>query len=178
MDPVFWHSAAASLAAVLLIGAQAKLREQEIFRGAIDAYRLVPQAAVAPLALLLPLVEAVTGGLLLVTSTRALGAALAIALLLLVTGAVAVNLRRGRDRIDCGCGGEIHTPLSLGLVARNAVLMGLALVAAAPPTPPRATNGLDLFAIAASTLFLLGLYSVATTLLSHQPRLNDLRKNA
>ncbi|MDY0745223.1 MauE/DoxX family redox-associated membrane protein [Paucibacter sp. R3-3] len=177
MDPVLGHSAAASLAAVLLIGAQAKLREQEIFRGAIDAYRLVPPAAVAPLALLLPLVEAAAGGLLLVTSTRVLGAVLAIALLLLVTGAVAINLRRGRDRIDCGCGGEIHTPLSLGLVARNAVLMGLALVAAASPTL-RATNGLDLFAIAASTLFLLGLYSVATTLLSHQPRLNDLRKNA
>ena len=41
-------------------------------------------------------------------------------------GAIAVNLRRGRYLIDCGCGGP-GQGLSWFLVARNAILAGIAV---------------------------------------------------
>ncbi|MDC8786382.1 MauE/DoxX family redox-associated membrane protein [Roseateles koreensis] len=174
LDPVLWHAASSVLAAVLLIGAAEKLREPEIFRSAIDNYQLLPPAAVGGMALGLPWVEGLAGALLLPTGTRTIGAVLALLVMLAVTAAIVINLQRGRDRIDCGCGGDTHTPLSAGLVARNLVLILLSLAATASPSA-RPLTWLDLFATSVSTLFLLGLYSVVTTLLSHQSQLSDLR---
>ena len=174
LDPVFGHTAAACLGAVLLLGALDKLREPALFRDAVEDYALLPAALVPAFARALPLVEALAGALLLPGATRALGAALGGALLVLVSAAIAINLRRGRTRIDCGCGGAAHTPLSRGLVARNAVLLLLAL-AAALPAAPRATVWLDLVAAGFATLFLLGLYAVANILLGQHGRLLELR---
>ncbi|NML17853.1 MauE/DoxX family redox-associated membrane protein [Azohydromonas caseinilytica] len=169
LDPVLGHAAAATLGAVLLLGAISKLRDLALFRGALDNHRLLPRALLAPAALLLPLLELVAGALRLPTASRESGALLGLAVLVLVTGAVVINLRRGRERIDCGCGGSEHVPLSRGLVARNAGLALLALVALAP-APARATVWLDLAATAFATLFLLGLVLAVNQLLSNQPR--------
>lgn len=174
LDPVPGHAAAAALGTVLLLGAAAKLRDLALFRAALDNYRLLPAAALAPAALLLPLWELLAGALLLPTATRGDGAVLALGLLALVTAAVAINLQRGRARIDCGCGGDTHVPLSLGLVARNAGLALLGL-AALLPTQPRPAQWLDFVAIACATLFLLGAYLAVNQLLSNQPRLTALR---
>lgn len=174
LDPVLGHASAAALGAVLLLGALPKLRDPALFREALDNYRLLPRVLLAPMALLLPLLELLAGALLLPAASRGAGALLALALLALVTGAVAINLRRGRERIDCGCGGSEHVPLSRGLVARNAGLAVLALVALAP-AQPRATVWLDLVATAFATLFLLGLVLVTNQLLSNHPRLTALR---
>lgn len=174
LDPVLSHASAATLGAVLLLGALPKLRDPALFREALDNYRLLPRVMLAPMALLLPLLELLAGALLLPAASRVAGALLALGLLALVTGAVAINLQRGRERIDCGCGGSEHVPLSRGLVARNAGLALLALIALAP-AQPRATVWLDLVATAFATLFLLGLYLVVNQLLSNHPRLIDLR---
>lgn len=174
LDPVLSHVAAAGLGAVLLIGAVEKAADRDSFRDAVDNYRLLPAAANALVARALPVLEGLAGGLLLPVATRALGAALALLVLLAVTGAVVINLRRGRDRIDCGCGGAMHTPLSRGLVVRNALLMLLAL-GTLLPRAPRETVWLDVAAVGFATLFMLGLYFLANTLLSHHPRLLDLR---
>lgn len=174
LDPVLAHVGAASLGAVLLIGAVEKLADRESFRDAVDNYRLLPAAANALVARALPLLEGLAGALLLPLATRALGAALALLVLTTVTAAIVVNLRRGRDRIDCGCGGALHTPLSRALVVRNALLMLLAL-GAFFPRAPRETVWLDVAAVGFATLFMLGLYVLANTLLSHHPRLLDLR---
>ena len=174
LDPVLGHTAAASLAGVLLLGAAAKLRDLQEFEAVLDDYRLLPSFLLSPMSRLLPLLELAAGALLLSLLTRNAGALASIGLLALVTAAVAVNLARGRTRIDCGCGGGNHLPLSGGIVARNAVLMLLALVALAP-VQPRTTVLLDLVATLFATLFLLGLYFMANQLLSNQPRLIDLR---
>lgn len=176
IDPVLAHAAAAGLGAVLLLGAIEKLREPEMFRDAVDNYRLLPAAAVPLLARTLPLLEALAGALLLPGATRPLGALLALALLLLVTAAIAVNLLRGRDRIDCGCGGNLHTPLGIGLVVRNAVLMLLALAALAP-LADRTVVWLDFAAAGFATLFGLGLYFLVNTMLSHNAHLLELRNS-
>jgi hypothetical protein len=176
IDPVFAHAAAASIGAVFLIGALEKLREPGLFRDAVENYQLLPTCAVPLVARTLPVLEGLAGALLLPTATRALGALLAFAVLLVVTAAIAINLLRGRDRIDCGCGGNLHTPLGMGLILRNAMLM-LLTVAAAAPTTARAVVWLDFAAVGFATLFLLGLYFLATAMLSHHAHLLDLRNS-
>lgn len=174
LDPVLGHAAAAALGIVLVLGAAAKLRDLALFRAAMDNYRLVPDALLGPAAALLALWELLAGALLVPVVTRDSGAVLALALLVLVTTAIAINLVRGRDRIDCGCGGSEHVPLSRGLIARNAALALLAIVALAP-VQLRDTVWLDFVSTAFATLFLLGLYLAVNQLLSNRPRLIDLR---
>ncbi|HEX7385320.1 MAG TPA: methylamine utilization protein MauE, partial [Burkholderiaceae bacterium] len=79
-----------------------------------------------------------------------------------------------RAGIDCGCGGASPLPLGRGLLARNGVLLALALVAAWPAAA-RPAVWLDLVAVGFATLFLLGLYVVANTLLGQHGRLIELR---
>lgn len=176
LDPVLAHAAAATLGAVLLLGAAEKLREPLLFQDAVDNYRLLPAPLVLPLARALPLAEGLAGAMLLPLATRAWGALAALALLLLVSGAIAINLLRGRTRIDCGCGGLRHTPLGPGLLLRNAVLAGLAVLALAP-IAARASTWLDFAAVGGATLFGLGLYHLANALLSHHAHLIDLRNS-
>lgn len=174
LDPVLGHTAAATLGALLILGGVSKLREQEVFRDALANYELLPQSLIGLTARALPMGELLAGVLLLPVATRSIGAVLAVALLALVTAAIAINLARGRRQIDCGCGGASHTPLSGGLIARNAVLVLLA-VAAALPMQAREVVWLDYVAIAFATHFLLGLYLSANQLLSNHPRLIELR---
>jgi hypothetical protein len=174
LDPVIGHAAAASIAAILILAAIEKLREPELFRDAVENYRLVPDAAAAVLARLLPLLEGVAGAALLPAATRPWGAALAIALLALVTGAVLLNVLRGRTRIDCGCGGDQHLPLGAGLVGRNVVLLAVAVLAFLPSTA-RPAVWLDAFATAACVLGLLALHAATNALLRNHSRLTDLR---
>jgi hypothetical protein len=56
---------------------------------------------------------------------------LALALFALYGAAITINLLRGRQHIDCGCGGD-GTPISWGLVLRNAVLLAFTWP---PPIP-------------------------------------------
>lgn len=175
-DPVLGHAAAAFLGIVLLSGAWAKLRDVALFRAVLDNYQLVPDAWLPAAAWLLPLAEALAGLALLPTGLRPLGATAAAGVLLLVTSAVVINLLRGRGRIDCGCGGTEHQPLSWGLVARNGVLIALSVLAASP-LAERATVWLDLMASSLATLFALGLYVLTNQLLANHPRLLDLRNH-
>ncbi|WP_326537399.1 MauE/DoxX family redox-associated membrane protein [Pseudorhodoferax sp.] len=174
LDPVLAHAAAATLGAVLLLGAVEKLREPLLFQDAVDNYRLLPAPLVAPVARALPWAEGLAGLLLLPLATRTWGALAALALLLLLSGAMALNLLRGRSRIDCGCGGLRHTPLGPGLLLRNAALAGLGLLALAP-VAARDGGWLGFAAAAGATLFGLGLYHLAHVLLSHHAHLTDLR---
>lgn len=111
------------------IGGIAKLRHRATLPAVIANYRLLPPAAVHPAAALLPPAELLLAAALLAGGYAAAWAALpAAALLTLFAGAMAFNLRRGRARIDCGCGiGGLHQPLRMALVRRN-----LALAAALP----------------------------------------------
>ncbi|KAB2838358.1 MAG: methylamine utilization protein MauE [Burkholderiales bacterium] len=171
LDPILAHIAAASLAIVLLVAAAQKLFDRETFALALEQYRLLPERLVPGFALALPLAEAVAALLLLPVTSRAGGAAAALALLGLVTLAVTINLLRGRAHIDCGCGGsDGGQHLSWALVARNAVLALIALLAAAP-TVPRELVWLDAITVAAAAVGLFGLYAAVNQLLANAPRL-------
>jgi hypothetical protein len=102
---VLGHALAGGAALVLLVGAAQKVRDWPGFRSALAAYRLLPEVLVTPAAMALPAFEAIAGVALFAPAYRGAGALLAVALMATVTGAVAINLARGRADIDCGCGG-------------------------------------------------------------------------
>jgi len=154
----------------------AKLRHRDLVPGVVANYRLLPELLVAPVATLLPLVElglglgliagAVTGGAL------RLFALPAAALLLLFAGAMAINIRRGRQAIDCGCGrSHLRQPLSWGLVARNGVLALLVATAALPHwgADPVAPVDIALALVAGAALYGMMLLFNALTALAASP---------
>ncbi len=114
------------LAAVLAVAALAKLADREGTRQAMVAFG-APRPAAAPLALALPLVELAVAALLLPAATALAGALGALGLLLLFSGAIALNLVRGLEP-ECHCFGQLHSaPAGPGTLVRNGLL---ALVAA------------------------------------------------
>jgi len=111
---------------VFILAATQKAQHWRIFSAVVANYRLLPGWAVAPVAILLPPVEMLVAVLLLSAQLRPFGALAGIALLGVFATAMAINLRRGRSSIDCGCGHAfLKQTLSWALVGRNAGLAGL-----------------------------------------------------
>jgi hypothetical protein len=123
---------------VFLSAAWGKVRHRPEFQGVVANYRLLPDLLVVPFALALPPIEAAVGALLPTGLLSPWTEAAAAALLALFALAMAVNLRRGRTDIDCGCfQSALKQTLSWTLVARNAALVLLLGLAALPaPNAP------------------------------------------
>ena len=173
IDPAFSLAWRLSLALLLAAAATQKLRDLGAFREALAAYRLVPERAsgVAAAALVAAEIESACA-LVLFPEFGGLAAA---ALLALYSLAIGVNLARGRREIDCGCfGPALRQPLSLALVARNAVLIALA-GACALPVVPRALGPLDAFTIAAGVALGALVHGAVNGLIANAPRLRALR---
>ncbi|WP_448663156.1 MauE/DoxX family redox-associated membrane protein [Sphingomonas sp. CJ20] len=121
------------LGLVLLQALTGKLRAPGAFVAAVGAYRIAPDALRAPLALAILGAEAGLGVALLAGVARQAALAGTAGLLLCFAGAIAINLRRGRAYIDCGCAmGSARRPISRGLALANVALAGAALAAAVP----------------------------------------------
>jgi hypothetical protein len=162
-------------AALLFVAAAAhKLRDVDGFRQALAVYAILPAPAVAPAAAALIAVE-IAVGIGCALPAAAPGACLAgIGLLALYSGAIALNLARGRRRIDCGCGGPGgRRPLSPGLVARNAAL-GALLLLAALPAGGRTLVWLDALTIAFVLAVLVLLHAALDVALANAARLRAL----
>lgn len=116
-----------ALAAVFLGAAVPKLGDPVAFARDIDHYRLVPAPLLGPLAVGLPLLEALIG-VALITGVHAQGAALvALVMLLSFAGGMVQALARGID-LDCGCfGSALAARVSGFTVARNLGLAALCL---------------------------------------------------
>jgi hypothetical protein len=106
-----------------------KVAEFSFFSATLGEYRLLPPLFVGPTALTLTAAEAAGIALLIIPDTRTIGALLAMFLLSVYAGAMAINLRRGRFKIDCGCGGPGQM-ISWALVIRNLLLAGAAFFVA------------------------------------------------
>lgn len=177
IDPVLVLVCSLAGASVFLSGAFAKWRERELFAAAMAGYDLIPAVAVPTASTSLILAETAIGVALLVPMAAPLAQLGALALLGVVTTAVAINLLRGRRGISCGCGGSSgDQQLSWGLVARN-VTLALALGAAALPAQDRAFSTLDYATVVLGALMLAGLYAAASQLLANHPRLWTLRNS-
>jgi len=162
IDPVAAWLARLALAGVFASAALHKWRDLDAFAGAVAAHRLVPEVTTRPLARALAACESAIAVGLLVSASAPSAAAAAATLLALYSGAIAINLARGRREIDCGCSARPQ-PLSLGLLARNAALAAAAIPAALP-TSVRALVWVDALTAAAGLAALALLWLAAQTL--------------
>lgn len=173
LDPVVVNAAAAAVGIVLIVGALDKLRDLELFRYAVENYRLLGSRGAALFAPLFAGAELLAGSGLVFETTRPFAMWLALAVMLAATGGVAVNLLRGLDRIECGCGTGGQR-ISWGLVVRNLCLMALIVLAAATEQS-RQLGVLDYFSVGGCVLALLAIYASANQLLANQPLLKELQ---
>lgn len=173
-DPIYVVAAALALAVILGSAATHKLRSPIRFANQVEDYRLLPGALVRPVSRLLPWLEMAVAFTLLVPVSRHVGGIAAALLLALYAGAIAINLWRGRHDLDCGCAGPDQAqPIRAVLLARNAVLVGLALVASLAPDS-RGLGVFDLFVVIAASAVVLFLYAAADGLMVNGPRLLKL----
>ncbi|MBT8768970.1 MauE/DoxX family redox-associated membrane protein [Metapseudomonas boanensis] len=173
-DPIYTIASALAVAVILASAATHKLRAPGRFADLVEDYQLLPQGLVRPVARLLPLLEAAIAFALLVPASRAIAAMAAAALLTGYALAISVNLWRGRRDIDCGCAGPDQAqPLRPVLLARNALLVALALVAGLSPQA-RDLGGFDGFVVIAASAVALLIYAAADGLLANGPRLLKL----
>jgi hypothetical protein len=140
---------------VFVLAATQKAMHWRILPGVISNYRLLPRWMHWPVAVLLVPLEMVLGVTLLSAQLKPWPELAGIVLLLLFAAAMAVNVARGRDHIDCGCGESfLRQSLSWALVARNGVLA--ACLAPSLVITERMGMSLALSAVAAGIgLFLL-----------------------
>lgn len=196
IDPVLATSAQAGAAAVVLLGAVAKLRAPVAFRDALAGYRLLPDALVGPAALAIPLAEALGAAALLFPDTRTAAAIGLIALLLAFAVALAANILRGRTDIDCGCTGFAGvrampgaaasaaaasgdgTPRRIGWPHVARVLLLVALVATALIVPDtRAVVWFDYLTLFFSVPLIVCALLTVDVLLANVPRLTAMRNS-
>ncbi len=129
-----------TLAGVFLYAGFVKMGPSERFAITVAQFTFVPPVLIGLLAASLGWIEIATGGLLLVSRTKRIGAALAAGLLLLFIAALAWALQQGLI-VDCGCFGEDPSPSRgkmLFALGRDVVLLGFtAVVLWARPGPRR-----------------------------------------
>jgi Methylamine utilisation protein MauE len=169
-DPAAIWAARLALAAVFALAAVTKLRALDEFIGVVHNYRVLPEMLARPVAYGLPPLEAAIALGLLTEPTRTLAGSGAAFLLLVFGLAMGVNLVRGRVEIDCGCfASALKQRISWSLVARNLVLIGLALLALQSPLPARTATWLDLVTVGTAVLGAVLLYVAFTQLRSLAP---------
>ncbi|MGK9233819.1 hypothetical protein KXS07_19955 [Inquilinus limosus] len=174
IDPLLQLTSALLLALVFGAAAAAKLGHLETFEGVVQNYQILPHPLIRPFAYALPVVEAALAVAVLVPATRAAAALAALLLLAAFAAAIAVNVRRGRTAIDCGCFSDtLRQPISWWIVLRNLVLMAAALPCLAPASA-RALGVGDVAtaALGAAALFTLSL-AVGLVTKAPPPRYED-----
>jgi hypothetical protein len=167
MDPAVDIALRSGLSLLLLVAAGHKLRDVAHFRSTLADYRLMPESMVAAAGALVIAIE-IAVAVALVT-LRTAGTVAAASLLTSYAAAIGVNLVRGRRHIDCGCAGPaLRQPISGWLVARNAALVGTALVGMAP-LDARPLVWVDGFTVVGTTLMLAAVYAAVDGLIANAP---------
>jgi hypothetical protein len=154
------------IAVILAQSAWHALSDPARHAAAVAGYRLLPYRAVPTTAWAFPLLSMSAALLLPWNETAHAGLMLAISLITAFTGAIAINLQRGRINIDCGCGGADGQRLSRGLVIRNLVLLAMLTTSLLAPTP-HTTDPLTLAVALAGGASIAALYFATTQLLAN-----------
>ncbi|MEN9924447.1 MAG: hypothetical protein RL268_573 [Pseudomonadota bacterium] len=170
---------AARLALLIIVGLAIlhKIRAPLKFRGTIRSYvkgtPLAREDRVRLLAYAVLSLEVSVFALNVAAWSLPAGGALAAALFVIYAIAIAGNLARGNVLLDCGCSwGNERQPASWGLVARNLVLAGFALILALPPVREGIGLGEIVSALACSAILLL-FYLITNQLIANAGRLEQ-----
>ena len=136
IDPVVQIVSALVLSCVFVTAGFHKCQAPAEFATTLRNYKILPEALIRQCVYLLPVAEIMTGVALLIPAVTRLAALAAGALLIAYMLAIGVNLLRGRRNIDCGCGGpQQKQAISEWMIARNGLLLFLAVLAGAPVQP-------------------------------------------
>lgn len=114
---------------VFAASAASKLLDYGGFRSSLPQLVPVRSDLLGPLAVMVIAAEAAVPVLLLIPPARASAFGLSGGLLAAFSMAIAIALRHGR-RVPCRCFGSSRTPLGASHIARNTILLGLALAGA------------------------------------------------
>jgi len=164
IDPAIGTLLAGALALLFASAAVHKARAPVHFAEVLRAYRVLP--ASLQLSWLVPLLELAVATALLLPATRTTAALSGAALLLVYALAMAVNLKRGRRDLACGCGGaHERRPIGAWMVWRNLALAGV-LGVLALPWRLRPLQAVDFLTVAAGVAVASLLYMSADRLLA------------
>lgn len=169
LDPVIGILIAACFAALFASAAIHKLRDLVHFDAIFAAYGLLP-AARLPISRAVPVLEMAVALGLLSAASRGFAAGTGAVLLLAYASAIALNLRRGRRDIACGCGGpDERRPIGWPMVWRNCALAAV-LAAATLSWRARALAATDALTIVGGVSAAALLYMSLDRLLGHAAR--------
>ncbi len=135
IDPDLGLLVLAGIGLLLLSASWHKWRALPEFESVLVNYRLLP-ASLAPLfKWLVPAIELGIAVALAVGPARRAATAAGVLLLVGYAAAIAINLRRHRFELDCGCGARNdRRPIASWMVVRNLVLAAALATTAAPWT--------------------------------------------
>jgi hypothetical protein len=165
----------ASVAVLFASAALHKLRDLKRFDEIFSAYGMIPAMSRLRLSRAVPLLELAVAAGLAGNVTRPYAAALGMLLLCAYAAAIAVNLRRGRRDLACGCGGpDERRPIAAWMVWRN-ILIAAATATAFAPWTDRALTMTDGFTLTFGLLTVALIYLCADQLLGNAQRSAQMR---
>ncbi len=174
IDPVLNITARTALALLFVLAAAHKWSDRHRFVATFAQYRVVPQGTAPTVAYLVMVCEPVLALGLMQPELYRIAALGVAGLLVAYSGAIAVNLWRGRREIDCGCfGPNDKTTISWWLVARNAALL-LVVGATWLPQSTRSLHWVDAITVLAATATLTFLWAASQRLVYNWPGLRRL----
>ena len=190
IDPLLLQIISLGFALLFLIAAAHKFGSRDHFRASFEAYEIVPASLSGVVTKIIPPLELLLGigwlffGLFAIEFK--LVTLISIGLLASYTLAIAVNLKRGRNYIDCGCSlassnasnaDSGSQQISLGLLYRNALLIVMAIICTIPASD-RSLQLIDTFGLVFSVVTLILLYGAFNQLLMNRNAINSWRKNS
>jgi uncharacterized membrane protein YphA (DoxX/SURF4 family) len=165
----------ASIALLFASAGVHKLRDMRRFDEIFSAYGLMPALARLRVSRIVPILEIGVAAGLLIDVCRPYAGAVGIVMLWGYAAAIAVNLRRGRRDLACGCGGpDERRPISAWMVWRN-ILMSLALAVVLQPWASRPLGFTDGVTIVFGLLTITLVYLCTDRLLGYTQRTAQLR---
>jgi len=188
IDPLLLRIIALGFALLFLIAAAHKFSNRGHFRASFEAYEIVPENLSGFVTRIIPPLELLLGigwlafGLFAIEFE--LVTLISIGLLTSYALAIAVNLKRGRNYIDCGCNftsSNASNPdsgsqqISSGLLYRNVLLVVMAIVCTIPVSD-RSLQLMDVFGLLFSVIALTLLYGTFNQLLMNRNAINSWRR--
>jgi Methylamine utilisation protein MauE len=176
LDPGLGYVIVIGFALLFAHAALGKWRAVAEFGAVFASYRLFPVSLSAALGVLVPAAESAVALLILPAATRPWAAGVGSALLLGYAAAIAINLRRGRYDLDCGCAGPLdRRPIAAWMVWRNVALAAV-LAATVLPWSARPLGWIDAISVGGGLIALALLYAALDRLLGQvMPRTAVLR---
>ncbi|GAC1674469.1 MAG: hypothetical protein NVS9B2_23940 [Steroidobacteraceae bacterium] len=165
LDPAFGFLIIGGFTLLFVTASAQKLSGLARFIEIFAAYRVLPEAPARRLAWLVPCLELVIAAALGWKPSRRMAALCGIAVLIAYASGLAINLRRGRIDLDCGCGAARgRRTIAAWMVWRN-LFLAAALAIAALPWSPRQLDVGDFPTVLGGIIAVVILYAAVDRLL-------------